>query len=93
MVDGWLNDPVVNALHEDLGRQFRVLPREQQLTELVPELENAQARYDHLAGTVAGAPADDPRRFRLITMGDQVKSIRARINELSGSVQCRRCAE
>lgn len=83
-VDAWLNDPVVSGLHQDLGRQFRALPPEQQLAELVPELEKAQARYDHLAGTVAEAPADDPRRLLLIAMGDEVENIRARINELGG---------
>ncbi|MFY1671283.1 hypothetical protein ACN27G_15120 [Plantactinospora sp. WMMB334] len=85
VVDAWLNDPVVNGLHEDLGRQFRALPPEQQLAKLLPELENAQGLYAHLAGTVAEAPADDPRRFLLITLGDQVESIRARINELGSS--------
>lgn len=84
-VDAWLNDPVVSALYEDLGQQFRALPPEQQLADLVPELEKARARYDHLAGTVAETPAEDPRRFLLITMGDQVEKIRARINELGGS--------
>jgi hypothetical protein len=80
-----LNDPVVSALHEDLGRQFRALPPEQQLAELVPELEKARARYDHLAGMVAEAPAEDPRRLLLIAMGDEVENIRARINELGGN--------
>ncbi|MEU4556521.1 hypothetical protein [Micromonospora violae] len=84
-MDAWLNDSVVSALHEDLGRQFRALPPEQQLAELVPELEKAQARFDHLAEVLAGALADDPRRFLLITMGDQVENMRARINELGGS--------
>ncbi|MET8160318.1 hypothetical protein ABZT47_28500 [Sphaerisporangium sp. NPDC005289] len=85
-VDAWLNNPVVNALDEDLGRQFRTLPPEQQLAELAPELEKAQAQYEHLAGTIAGAPADDPRRFLLMMMGGQVENIRARMNELGGSV-------
>jgi hypothetical protein len=84
-VNAWLDDPVVSALHEDLGRQFRALPPEQQLAELVPELEKAQARYEELAGTVAEAPVDDPRRFLLIAMGDEVEKFRARINELGGS--------
>jgi len=84
-VDAWLSDPVVNALHDDLGRQFRALPPEQQLAELVPELENAQARYDDFAGSVVGAPVDDPRRFLLIAMGDEVEKFRARIKELGGS--------
>lgn len=51
----------------------------------IPELEKAQARYDHLAGTVAGASVDDPRRFLLIATGDEVEKIRARIKELGGS--------
>ncbi len=84
-VNAWLNDPVVSALHDDLGRQFRALPPEQQLAELVPELEKAQARYDDLAGKVAEAPADDPRRFLLVALGEQVENIRARVNELGGS--------
>lgn len=84
-VDAWLDDPVVSALHEDLGRQFRALPPEQQLAELVPELEKAQARYDELASAVAEAPVEDPRRFLLIAMGDDVEKFRARINELGGS--------
>jgi hypothetical protein len=84
-VDAWLDDPVVNALHEDLGRQFRALPPEEQLAELVPALEEAQARYDKLASEVAEAPVEDPRRFQLITMGDHVEKFRARINELGGS--------
>ncbi|GAA1393561.1 hypothetical protein [Catellatospora coxensis] len=84
VVDARLNDPVVNALHEDLGRQFRAMPPEQQLVELVPELENAQSRYDQLAKVLARASADDPRRFLLFTMGDHVERIRARINELGG---------
>lgn len=25
-IDAWLNDPTVQALHADLGRQFRSLP-------------------------------------------------------------------
>jgi hypothetical protein len=84
-VNAWLDDPVVSAPHEDLGRQFRALPPEQQLAELVPELAKAQARYEELAGTVAEAPVDDPRRFLLIAMGDEVEKFRARINELGGS--------
>ncbi|GID29139.1 hypothetical protein [Paractinoplanes brasiliensis] len=84
-VDAWLDDPVVNALHEDLGRQFRALPPEQQLAGLIPELEKAQARYDELADVVADAPVDDPRRFLLVAMGEQLEKFRARINELGGN--------
>lgn len=52
-IDEYLNDPVTNALMEDLGRQFRREPAEVQTPELEESLTNQRERLAELVETIA----------------------------------------
>lgn len=48
-IAAYLNDPTVQAFHDDLGRQFAALPPEKQIEELVIQMIKARERRDSLA--------------------------------------------
>lgn len=80
-VVAWLNNPTVQALHEDLGRQIRSLPPEEQIEDLATQLRKAQGRRDELAALLDGESPDDPRAVLLDAMNDVIK-LRRRITEV-----------
>ena len=53
-VQAWLNDPVSNALVEDLGRQFRQLPAAQQRPEVIESLKMSRKTRDLIAKCLDG---------------------------------------
>jgi hypothetical protein len=81
-IDAWLNNPTVQALHEDLGRQFRALPPEEQIEELATQLMQAQKYRDDLVALLDGAPTSDPRRSLLDALNTQVEGLRRRIAQV-----------
>lgn len=74
--------PNVRALHEDLGRQFRELPPEEQLEELATELVKVQSYREELVALLAQAPASDPRRSLLEALNTEAEALRRRIAEV-----------
>lgn len=81
-VNAYLDNPTVEALHEDLGRAFSALPPAEQIDDLAPELMRTEAMRDQLAATLADAPHDDPRHVLLDALNGLTIRMRARIAEL-----------
>lgn len=82
-VDSWLDNPVHQALAEDLGRAFRAEPPEKQLAELEPSLVEAEARQLELVAALENVTDnDDSWRQLLQRHTEYVSVLRARINEL-----------
>ena len=87
-VDAYLDHPNTHALHEDLAREFRALPPEEQLAELVPEMLANMLRKNEVAGLLADQTVDDATRQGLQRLYDalasEVLAYGARITELGG---------
>lgn len=83
-IDAMLNDPVHQALIEDLGRQFRTLPPEEQIEALAMELMRLTSMRDELGAQIEAdkAPPDDPRRTLLDAMSAHIEGLRRRIAEV-----------
>lgn len=84
-IDAMLDDPVHQALLEDLGRQFRALPSEEHIEDLATQLMKLTSMCNELSARFKAdqAPPDDPRR----TLLDELNGHRARKTSL---VRCRR---
>lgn len=83
-IDAMLEDPVHEALVDDLGRQFRALPPEEQIEDLATQLMKLMSMRDELSARLEAdqAPADDPRRTLLDALNSQVDGIQRRIAEV-----------
>lgn len=81
-VDAWVNDPNTQALTEDLGRQFRSLPPEEQIEDLAVQLLAIEGRRDELAELLEGQPSDDSRWTLLGALNECVANLRRRIAEV-----------
>jgi len=53
-VDSYLNDPVATALAEDMGREFRSRPADQQIAELLDALASSRKRQLDLPQRLEG---------------------------------------
>ncbi len=91
VIDAWLSNPVVEALHEDMGREFRLRPAEEQLPELLKHLRDNEDVYERtrdLRAKLAGDPDTDPETIAaldrmLAGTDDIIASAKRRIEELS----------
>jgi len=81
-IDAWLNDPNTQALTEDLGRQFRSLPPEEQIEDLAVRLLTMESRRDELVELLDGKPSDDSRWILLDAINEHVTNLRRRIAEV-----------
>jgi hypothetical protein len=78
----WLDNPITQALHEDLGRAFRALPPAEQLKELETELVKAEARHQEAITLSANLP-EDIRGKLIKSAADYLDGVKLRIMELS----------
>lgn len=83
-IDAMLDDPVHQALIEDLGRQFRASPPEQQIEDLAVEMMRLTTMRDELRAQLATdeASPDDPRWTLLTAVDGHVERFRRRIAEV-----------
>lgn len=71
-VQAWLDDPVTNAIVNDLGRQFRQLPAEQQRPELTESIRENTKRRTEIIEAIARHDPDEPIRWALQEVLDAV---------------------
>ncbi len=86
-IDSYLNDPVAEALADDLGRLFRRLPAEEQIAQLVDVLASSRERQRDVAQRLEGAGLAPELRDGFETLkravDGEVERIEARLRELS----------
>ncbi len=82
-VEAFLNDPTVQALHDDLGREARNLPPEEQIERLAEQLLRFERMRDEMVAEAGGQLSeDDPRDTLRRALNVQVQAFRDRIAEL-----------
>lgn len=83
-IDAMLDDPVHQALIEDLGNQFRALPPEEQIEDLATQMMKLTSMREELSARLDAeeAPPGDPRRTLLAAMNTQIEGFERRIAEV-----------
>lgn len=82
-VDRFLRDPANNEMWELIGKHFRDSPPADQVEELSEVLVQHMRRRDYLAALLEGAPVDDARWALHGKFVEMVRTVVARIAELS----------